>query len=180
MTKTTVLNPATRSRALVSILFLAVCSLHAGVAKAQVKYPVQHFACDSGYTQQQCGISMQVVKNALARYPVRALGDWTWVLVRPEDWKRFLLDRGFDPNPPAFSYLPKRETFLDGSLVVKVSIRGFELREQWHMPIEDLLDLAIRHEIAHALCNDRDEIKAGLAASALKNGSVPSCRIPLR
>ena len=90
---------------------------------------------------------MGILRKALAKYPVDALGEWTWVLVRSKDWKRILSDRKFDPNHPAFSYLPKKETFLDGALVVKASIRGFELREQWHMPIEDLLDLAVRHEL---------------------------------
>jgi len=40
-----------------------------------------------------------------------------------------------------------------------------------------LLDLAIRHELAHALCNFRDETKADLAAIALKNGTPLSCRV---
>jgi hypothetical protein len=39
--------------------------------------------------------------------------------------------------------------------------------------------LAIRHELAHALCNDPDEAKADRAAIALKNGTpsvLPSYR----
>lgn len=99
--------------------------------------------------------------------------------MRSEDWKRILLNRGFDPNNPAFSYLPQRETFFDGSLVVKVSTRGVELSRLWRMPIEDLLDLAIRHELAHALCNDRDEAKADRAATSLKDGKPLSCQATL-
>jgi hypothetical protein len=45
------------------------------------------------------------------------------------------------------------------------------------MPIEGLLDLAIRHELAHALCNDPDEAKAERAAIALKDGTPLSCRV---
>jgi len=108
---------------------------------------------------------------------VDALGEWTWVLVRTEDWKQILSERRFDSNNPAFTYLPTRETFLDGALVVRASIRGVELSAIWHMPIEDLLDLAIRHELAHALCNDRDETNADRAAIALKNGTPLSCRV---
>jgi hypothetical protein len=44
------------------------------------------------------------------------------------------------------------------------------------MAIEDLFDLAIRHELAHALCNDPDETKAAGAAIVLKNGTPLSCR----
>jgi hypothetical protein len=119
---------------------------------------------------------MTVLRKALAKYPVDALGEWTWVLVRSVDWKRILMERGFNPNNPAFSYLPRRETFLDGSLVVKVSARSVQLSAQWHMPIEDLLDLAIRHEFAHALCSEPNEAKADRTAIALKTGGVLSCQ----
>ena len=104
-----------------------------------------------------------------------ANGHGCWCALRIGN--NILSERRFDSNNPAFSYLPKRETFLDGALVVRASIRGVELSAIWHMPIEDLLDLAIRHELAHALCNDRDETKADRAAIALKNGTPLSCRV---
>lgn len=148
-----------------------------GNVSAQKQAPKQHFACNVGYTSRECQVAATVLRKALARYPVDALGEWTWVLVRTGDWKQILSVRGFDTNHPAFSYLPKRETFIDGALVVRASIRSVELSVIWHMPIEDLLDLAIRHELAHALCNERDETKADRAAIALKNGTPLSCRV---
>jgi hypothetical protein len=146
-------------------------------ASAQTQGPQQHFACDVGYTRTDCQVAMTVLRKTLKRYPVEALGEWTWVLVRTEDWKHLLSGRRFDSNHPAFSYLPKRETFLDGALVGKTSMRGVELSAIWHMAIEDLLDLAIRHELAHALCNEPDETKAERAAIALKNGTPLPCRV---
>jgi hypothetical protein len=146
-------------------------------ASAQKQAPKQHFACNVGYTPRECQVAATVLRKVLARYPVEALGEWRWVLVRTEDWKQILSERRVDPNVPAFSYLPKRETFLDGSLVVGASIHGTELSAIWHMPIEGLLDLAIRHELAHALCNDPDEAKADRAAIALKNGTPLFCRV---
>jgi hypothetical protein len=140
-------------------------------ASAQKQAPKQHFACNVGYTPRECQVAATILRKALSRYPVEALGEWRWVLVRYEDWNQILRKRGVDPNVPAFSYLPKRETFLDGSLVVEASIHGAELSLIWHMPIEDLLDLAIRHELAHALCNDPDETKTDRVAIALKNGT---------
>lgn len=137
----------------------------------------QHFACNVGYTPRECQVAATVLRKALARYPVDALGEWRWVLVRTEDWKQLLSKRKFDSDSPAFSLLPKRETFLDAALVGRTSIRGVQLRAIWRMPIEDLLDLAIRHELAHALCNERDESKADRAAIALKNGTPLSCRV---
>jgi len=148
-----------------------------GKATAQRQAGKQHFACNVGYTPRECQVAAMVLKKALERYPVDALGEWTWVLVRTEDWKQLLSQGSFGSDSPAFSYLPKRETFLDGALVARASMRGVELNAKWHMPIEELLDLAIRHELAHALCNDRDETKADRAAIALKNGTPLSCRV---
>jgi hypothetical protein len=150
-----------------------------GNASAQKEAPKQHFACNVGYTQRECELAMTVLRSALTRYPVDALGEWTWVLVRAEDWKQILSDRKFDSNHPAFSYLPKRETFFDGTLLVRSSIRGAELSATWHMPIQDLLDLAVRHELAHALCNEHDELKANQAAMELRNRAPLSCRTTL-
>jgi hypothetical protein len=147
-----------------------------GTARVQKQATKQNFACNTGYTSQECQAAIAVLRKAQAQYPVDALGEWRWVLVRTVDWKRILSDRKFDTNYPAFSYLPKRETFLDGALVVRSSIRGAELSAIWHMPIEDLLDLAIRHELAHALCDDPDETKAERAAITLKNGTPLSCQ----
>ena len=148
-------------------------------ASAQTQAHKQHFVCNIGYTPQECLVAMTVLRKALAKYPVNELGEWTWVLVRTVDWKRILLERAYDPNNPAFSYLPRRETFFDGSLVVSVSTRGVELSRLWLMPIEDLLDLAIRHELAHALCNETNETKADRSAIALKNGATLSCQTTL-
>jgi len=149
------------------------------VVTAQAQAPTQHFACNVGYTPRDCQGATKVLSKALARYPVDELGKWTWVLVRPEDLKQILSMRGFDTNHPAFSYLPKRVTFVDGSLVAGPSIRGTELSGTWRMRVEDLLDLAIRHELAHALCNDTDELKAERGANALKTGAPLSCRAAL-
>jgi hypothetical protein len=161
-------------------VLLVAFQLHS-VAKAAPpdSAPLQRFVCNTGYTLRECGTAVAALRKALAKYPVESLGEWTWVLVRSADWRRILLDRGFRPDSPAFSYLPRRETFLDGSLVAEVSTRSIELREKWHMSIQDLLDLAIRHEIAHGLCNDRNETKAGVAAKALKERKALSCQATL-
>ena len=154
-----------------------VFSAYPLAAQTNGNAPRQRFACNVGYSPRECQVAATVLRKALARYPVEALGEWRWVLVRTEDWKQILSERGVDPNVPAFSYLPKRETFLDGSLVVGASIHGAELRAIWHMPVEDLLDFAIRHELAHALCHEVDESKADRIAIALKNGTPLPCRV---
>ena len=147
-----------------------------GTASAQKQTSKQHFVCNVGYTRRECQVAMTVLRKVTARYPVDALGEWTWVLVRTVDWKRILSDRGINPNDPAFSNLTKRVTYFDGSLLDTKSIRGVELGIVWHMPVEDLLDLTIRHELAHGLCNERDESRAVNAAIDLKNGTPLSCQ----
>ena len=149
-------------------------------AHAQIKNPNQHFVCYVGYTVQQCAAAMTELRKVLTKYPVDALGEWTWVLVRTEDLRRILLERGLDPErSPAFSILTERVTLFEGTLVTRTSSRGVQLRQLWRMPIEDLLDLAIRHELAHALCNERDEAKADRVARLLHTGQAPTCEVQL-
>jgi hypothetical protein len=162
---------------LAPFLLLAVSSLFPTPARTQTNTATQHFVCNTGYTLKQCQEAMDVLRRVLARYPAADLGEWTWILVRPEDWRFMLLKDGFNPDrSPAFTVLDKRETFFEGALVKKESFRGAQLRNLWRMPVEDLLDLAVRHEIAHALCNERNETKTRLAATALQQGKPLTCQ----
>jgi hypothetical protein len=146
-----------------------------GKAQARPKAPAQHFVCNIGFTQSPCRVRTDALRAVLQKYPVRALGDWTWVLVRSNDWKKFLCDRHFSPNTPALTYLPSRETYFDEALVIDASSRGVELSATWHMSIPALLDLAIRHEMGHALCNDPDESAAQRTAMLLQSVEPPAC-----
>jgi len=166
-------------RFLAPFVLLSASSQLLAPARAQGQATKQHFVCNIGYTSQECAVDMAVLRRTLAKYPLDTLGEWTWVLVRSRDWRRILLDRGFDPNNPAFSYLPARQTFFDGALVAKVSSRGVQLRERWHISVEDLLDLAVRHELGHALCNRRDEAKADYLAAILQGGKLVSCDLQM-
>lgn len=153
---------------------LAAQTNHA--TSTQKQAPNQHFVCNTGYTPQECQTATAILRKAQARYAVEALGEWTWILVRTADWKYALREKGVNVNDPAFSNLTKRVTFLDGSLMAGASIRGTELRMIWRMPIEDLLDLTIRHELAHALCNEHNEFRATRIAIAMKDGEPLPCQ----
>jgi len=118
---------------------------------------------------------MVVLRKAVANYPVAQLGNWTWILVRSEDWKAILLPRGLDPDSPAFTFCPKRETFIEEALVTKVPARGRELLLKWNMGMRDLLDFAITYELGHALCNDKDESNANRVGQLLRGGKAPTC-----
>ena len=139
----------------------------------------QHFVCNIGYSLIKCQADMAVLRKTLAKYPVAELGEWTWVLVRSADWKHIVMPRGIDPDSPAFTYLPKRETFIEEALVATVPQRMGELIWRWGMSTDDLLDLAVAHELGHALCKEGSEMKARRAAKALQGGKHPSCEVSL-
>lgn len=146
-----------------------------GVAAQESGNGRQHFVCNSGYTLKECRREMAKLRKALERYPTRELGEWTWVLVRSADWKPMLLAREFDPDIPAFSFLPKRETFIEEALVSEVPARAVELIARWNMSLDRLLDLAVSHEMGHALCGEKQEDRADRVARLLRQGKVVSC-----
>jgi predicted SprT family Zn-dependent metalloprotease len=50
--------------------------------------------------------------------------------------------------------------------------------EVWRMPIEELLDKAVRHELAHALCHEKDESKARTLEERLRSRTPTVCTTP--
>ena len=145
------------------------------VALPNDKAPLQRFVCNTGYTLEKCREDIAVLQRTLAKYPTAELGNWTWVLVRSEDWKAILRSRGLDADSPAFTFYPKRETFIEEAIVTQVPVRGRELLLKWNMSMRDLLDFAIAHELGHALCNDKDEWNANRVGQLLRAGKEPSC-----
>jgi hypothetical protein len=135
----------------------------------------QHFVCSTSYALKQCEKDMRVLKVALAKYPASELGEWTWVLVRSADWKLILLANRLDPGVPAFTAFSARVTFFEEALVGGAPDRVSELMDIWHLGREGLLDLAVRHELGHALCGDRSEMKAGNSAKLLAEHKHSPC-----
>jgi hypothetical protein len=144
--------------------------------EVRVERQFQHFVCNTGYSLPKCQVDMAVLKRILAKYPTSDLGEWTWVLVRSADWKYNVMRRGMDPDSPAFTYLPKRETFIEEALVATVPQRAAELILRWQMRTDDLLDLAVSHELAHVLCNEPSEARANGEAVLLRQGKPLACR----
>jgi hypothetical protein len=160
-------------------VLLAFQSQAVAGAGPPVGAPVQRFVCNTGYSLSKCQADMAVLRKTLAKYPAADLGEWTWVLVRSADWKYVVMPRGIDPDSPAFTYLPKRETFIEEVLVAIVPQRAEELIVRWQMSTDDLLELGVAHELAHVLCNEASEAKANRAARTLLNGKPLSCEVRL-
>lgn len=138
----------------------------------------QEFACVSPYTIPQCEQQVAILRPVLHRYHAERLGRWTWVLVRSEDWKRFVEQLHLDTRSPAFSNLQMRQTFLEEVLVVAEPKRQIELLDLWHIPFDQFLESAITHELGHAFCNESDERKADRASQQLRRGEGNSCSLP--
>jgi hypothetical protein len=65
------------------------------------------------------------------------------------------------------------------ALVAEVPGRRGKLLIEWGMSIQDLLDLAIAHEMGHALCNEKDEAKANRVARRLQSQQPFACEFKL-
>jgi hypothetical protein len=146
------------------------------LAPVRGKPPQPHFVCNAGYSAELCRRQTGVLRGVLARYPSRALGEWTWVLVRSKDWKPMKRRLRRDPDSPAFTILRARRTFIEEALVAPAPGRSAELIGHWSRSMDDLLALAITHELGHALCDEQDEHKADANGRLLRTGRLPDCR----
>jgi hypothetical protein len=51
-----------------------------------------------------------------------------------------------------------------------------ELIKQWFLSMDDLLNLAVTHELGHALCNEKNEKKADTYGEELPKGQPAQCK----
>lgn len=137
----------------------------------------QEFHCHTGYSVEQCQQDILQLKKVLTHYPVRALGRWTWVLVRSQDWKSISRRLQLNPDSPAFTALEPRETFLEEALFAHDPERTSELMHEWHRSIPELLELAVSHELGHAFCEDANEAGARRFGEELRIGMTPPCEV---
>ena len=133
------------------------------------------FYCHTGYSQGACQAQVARLRQTLGNFELAALGDWEWILVRSEDWGRILRRVGRDPDSPAFTILEQRRTFLEEALFQPMAGRSRTLLEKWRVPLDQLLDVAVTHELAHALCRERDEAQTHAYAGQLSESGQVTC-----
>jgi hypothetical protein len=141
------------------------------------KKVTQRFVCDIGYSQEKCDQQMSILRKTLTRYSISQPDNWTWVLVLSDRWKPILRERRMNSNTPAFTYLDKRQTFVEEAIVVSEGAVGrrTELLKEWRVPLDQLLDSAVTHELAHAICHEPDEGKADRYGRMLREGKPLVC-----
>jgi hypothetical protein len=162
------------------VLLIAITSPRIANARSREdRLATQHFFCNTGYTLDTCLEQIATLKTVVAKYPTEVLGQWTWVLVRSEDWKARSRMLGINSDAPAFTCLETRTTFIEEALVAKVPGRASELIARWHMGMTDLLNTAVEHEMGHALCHSLNEDKANHVAEILEQKRPLSCQAGL-
>jgi hypothetical protein len=137
--------------------------------------PAQHFYCNTGFDEHVCQQHVAKLKEVLRRYPADAPGGWKWVIVRSEDWQPLLVSLRLDRRATAFSALGLRSTFLEEALFVYRPTRADELARDFHAPFNQLLSIAVSHELGHAICHERNEAAASRIAEQLRTGRHPEC-----
>jgi hypothetical protein len=133
------------------------------------------FLCTQDYDQQACVNDSLVLRHALAPYPLERLGTWSFVLVPADDWRALV--RGLRGNPvsPAFSIIEQGTTVVEGSLFSATPSRNKELLLMFGVIGDALLDLAVTHELGHAICYDQDERRADDYGRRLREKKPVAC-----
>ena len=159
---------------LTSIEVLADDQLHV-VRPTLVTSSGQEFVCVSPYTISECERLVAVLRPVLDHYHAELAGQWTWVLVRSEDWNQITTRLHLNPNSPAFSQLEMHQTFFEEVLLSPKPYREMQLLKIWHIPFPEFLDVAVTHELGHALCHEPDEAKADRAGQRLRRSQTGIC-----
>ena len=147
-----------------------------GAARA-IALSGDEFHCHTGYPLAECQKDILHLKGILTRYPIEALGHWTWVLVRSQDWKAISRTLRLNPDSPAFTALEPRETFLEEALFFHDPERIAELMKEWQQSMPKLLELAVSHELGHAFCAEPNEVTADRLGEQLRKGLAPRCPV---
>jgi hypothetical protein len=86
-----------------------------------------------------------------------------------------------NPGSPAFTALDLRETFLEESLIVPPTPeRARELMYAFGIPLDELLEYAVTHELGHAVCHGGTESLAEQFGRQLREDLHPSCGKAIR
>lgn len=120
----------------------------------------QTLYCDASYSVPECRRQIEVLLRALRPYPTALAPNWKWVLIRAEHWKPMLTSFHLDYDSPAVTILGDDVTLLDESLITPRPERAAELMNGFKIRLDELLDIAIAHELGHAICHETNEFRA--------------------
>jgi hypothetical protein len=131
--------------------------------------------CTHNYDSPACLKDSVALRHALAPYPVERLGTWSFLLVPADDWRTLVLGLHGNPVSPAFSIIDQHMTVLESSLFTATPIRDKSLLRTFGVIGGALLDLAVTHELGHAICQDRDQRRADDYGRELRQTKTVDC-----
>jgi hypothetical protein len=135
----------------------------------------QQFFCNAGLDRRECLEDIAKIKAELTRYSADLPRYWSWMVVGSEDWQQLLQKLHLDRRSPAFTDIEARETFLEEALFLPTSARTDDLVKNFRVPIDQLLTIAVRHELGHAICHGGDEAIANRVSGQLRSGKTIDC-----
>jgi hypothetical protein len=135
----------------------------------------QQFFCYTGLDHHECLQNIAKLRTELVRYSADLPKHWNWVIVGSEAWQSVVLKLHVDRRSPAFTAIEARETFLEEALFLPTSARTVDLVRNFRAPLDQLLTLAVSHELGHAICDGGDEAIANRVSDQLRNGEKIDC-----
>jgi hypothetical protein len=133
------------------------------------------FFCYVGLDHNECLRNIAKLQAQLVRYSADVPRHWSWVIVGSKDWQAVVLKLHLDVRSPAFTAIEARETFLEGALFVPEPARTDELVQNLGVPVDQLLTIAVSHELAHAICHEEAELIANRVSAQLRSGVKIDC-----
>ena len=135
----------------------------------------QQFFCYTGLDHHECLENIAKLRAELVRYSADLPRHWNWVIVGSEAWQSVVLKLHVDRRSPAFTAIEARETFREEALFLPTSARTVDLVRNVRAPLDQLLALAVSHELGHAICDGGDEAIANRVSDQLRNGDKIDC-----
>jgi hypothetical protein len=116
--------------------------------------------CANNYTSEKCAAHAAMLAAELTKYPVSQLKQWSFAVVPSDQWKQLVVTMKGNPDSPAFTVLENHTTLFESALFEPMASRAAVLFKAFGAQGVELLDVAITHELGHALCNDPNERRA--------------------
>jgi hypothetical protein len=171
------LAPAFRVYLLSVVTLCGACPLATAASQSAhvTNLVTQEFFCYPGIDHNECLQNIARLQAELLRYSAHLPRHWSWVIVGSEDWQSLVLKLHLDPRSPAFTAVQARKSFLEGALFSPKPARADELVKNFGVLGDQLLTIAVSHELGHALCNGEDEKIAKRVSDQLRSGGKIDC-----
>jgi hypothetical protein len=134
----------------------------------------QAFSCYGGLDHNESSQNIARLRAELLRYSADLPRHWGWVIVGSEDWQSLVLKLHVDRHSPAFTAIKARNSFLERALFLPKPARTDELVRNFGVPVDQLLTIAVSHELGHAICGG-DETIAKRVSDQLRRGEKIDC-----